>query len=132
DHHAGRNHASTTAAINEFPTGRNVRRKGSAGAGGPPTHHRSPRLRSIRSSLNRTFGGTWSTGFTRATSICGKLAVVPLVAGIVADSCAYAAIDHAAAIAPNRHMNSRLLIQSPRRRGQAARAASRDRAPLPF
>src|SRR6476619_3012725 len=70
-------------------------------------------IRSITSSLNRTFGGTPSTGFTRATSICGKLAVVPLVAGIVADSCAYAAIDHAAAIAPNSHMNSRRLTRSP-------------------
>jgi AraC-like DNA-binding protein len=36
DHHAGRNHASTTAAINEFPTGRNVRRRGWAGAVVPP------------------------------------------------------------------------------------------------
>jgi hypothetical protein len=43
DHHAGRNHASATAAINEFPTGRNVRRRGSAGAAAPPRHHRSPR-----------------------------------------------------------------------------------------
>src|SRR5258708_38817952 len=34
---------TTTAAINEFPTGRNVRRRGSAGPVVPPTHHRSPR-----------------------------------------------------------------------------------------
>src|SRR5262249_36922478 len=70
-------------------------------------------VRSITSSLSRTLGTTWSTGFPRATSICGKLALVPLVAGIVADSCAYAAIAHAAAIAPNRHMNSRLFIRLP-------------------
>jgi hypothetical protein len=62
-------------------------------------------------------------GGTAAAKICGKLAVVPLVAGIVADSCAYAAIDHAAAIAPNRHMNSRRFTRSPRRRGRAASAA---------
>src|SRR5437870_8935851 len=78
-----------------------------------------PFIRSIRSSLNRTFGGIWSTGLTRATSICGKLVVVPLVVGIVADPCAYAATDHAAATPPNRPMNVRLL-QSPLRRARVA------------
>jgi hypothetical protein len=58
--------------------------------------------------------------------------VVPLVAGIVADYCAYAAIDHAAAIAPNRHMNSRLLTRSPRRRVRAADPALSDRTPGQF
>jgi hypothetical protein len=79
-----------------------------------------PFIRSTRSSLNRTFGGIWSTGFTRATSICGKLVLVPLVVGIVADPCAYAATDHAAATPPNRPMNSRRLIRSPRRRAAAS------------
>src|SRR5215471_91906 len=48
---------------------------------------------------------------------------------IVADSCACAASDHAAAIPPNRLMNSRLLIRSPRRCGRAATRARRGRAP---
>src|SRR5262249_24137986 len=61
-------------------------------------------IRSIRPSLNRRFGGGLSTGFTRATSICGKTAVVALVVPIVADSCACAASDHAAAMPPNRLM----------------------------
>jgi hypothetical protein len=43
DHHAGRDHASTTAAISEFPSGRNVRRRGSAGAVVRSRHHQSPR-----------------------------------------------------------------------------------------
>src|SRR5260370_42588434 len=63
-------------------------------------------IRSIRSSLNRRFGGSLSTGFTRATSICGK---VP-VGRIVADSCACAASDDAAANTPIRLMNARLLV----------------------
>src|SRR2546426_8782785 len=37
-------------------------------------------IRSIRSSLNRRFGGLLSTGFTRATSICGKVPVGRIVA----------------------------------------------------
>src|SRR5262249_25185849 len=78
-------------------------------------------IRSIRPSLNRRFGGGLSTGFTRAISICGKVAVVGSVTRIVADSCACAASDHAAAIPPNRLMNARLFIQSPRRRGRAER-----------
>jgi hypothetical protein len=43
-------------------------------------------------------------GFTRAISICGKVAVVALVARIVPDSCACAASDHAIAAPPNRLM----------------------------
>jgi hypothetical protein len=69
--------------------------------------------------LNRRFGGLLSTGFTRVTSICGK---VP-VGRIIADSWACAASDDAAANTPNRLMNSRLFIRSPRRRGRAASAA---------
>src|SRR5258708_23196322 len=60
--------------------------------------------------VNRRAGGNVSTGFTRAISICGKVAVVASVAGIVADSCACAASDHAAAMPPNKPMNSRLLV----------------------
>ena len=43
-------------------------------------------IRSIRLSLNRRFGGILSTGFTRAISICGKVAVAALFAPIVAGS----------------------------------------------
>jgi len=50
-------------------------------------------IRSIRSSLNRRFGGILSIGFTRAISIC----VVALVPRNVAASCVCAASDHAAA-----------------------------------
>src|SRR4029077_15204861 len=67
-------------------------------------------IRSIRLSLSRRLGGIVSTGFTRATSICGKTAVLALVVPIVADSCACTASDHAAAMPPNRLMNSRLLV----------------------
>src|SRR5262249_24039530 len=80
-------------------------------------------IRSVRSSLNRRFGGILSTVFTRATSICGKAAVVALVVPIVADSCACAASDHAAATPPNRPMNLRRFIRSPRRQPLAGSAA---------
>src|SRR5262245_34689323 len=68
-------------------------------------------IRSIGLSLNRRFGGNLSTGFTRAISICGKVAVVGSITRIVADSCACAASDHAAAMPPNRLMNSPRVIR---------------------
>ena len=55
-------------------------------------------------------------------SICGKVAVLASVARIVAASCACAASAHAAAMPPNRLMNSRLLIRSPRRISRPARS----------
>src|SRR5260370_12603351 len=67
-------------------------------------------IRSIRSSLNRRLGGGLSTGFTRAISICGKVPVAASVARIVADSCACAASDHAAAAPPSSVMNERRLM----------------------
>src|SRR6266852_1291190 len=95
--HGGRGHVCTTAAVDG--------RSGIPPA--PPIAWALERLksfiRSIRSSLNRRFGGLLSTGFKRATSICGK---VP-VGRIVADSCARAASDDAAANTPNRLMNAR-------------------------
>ncbi len=74
-----------------------------------------PLIKSIRSSLNRRLG-VLSTGFTRTTSICGKVAVVALGVPNLPDSCACATSEHAAATPTNRLMNSRRLI-SPRRRG---------------
>jgi hypothetical protein len=67
----------------------------------------NPFIRSIRSSLNRTFGGIRSTGFTRGTSICGKVALLGFVISVGANSSAFAATDHAAATPANRLMNSR-------------------------
>jgi hypothetical protein len=84
-----------------------------------------PLIKSIRSSLNRRLGGVLSTGFTRATLICGKVAVVAWVVANVPDSCACAASDHAAATPTNRLMNSRGFTRSPRRRGRQASAGWR-------
>src|SRR5262249_3420374 len=108
------------------------RRRGSGVSQAPPIACALERLksfiRSIRLSLNRRFGGILSTGFTRAISICGKVAVVALFAPIVVDSCACAASDHAKATPPNRLMNSRRFIRSPRRRGRAISPAKQDQS----
>jgi hypothetical protein len=69
-----------------------------------------PVIKSIRSSLNRRLGGVLSTGFTRATSICGKVAVVVLGVPNVPHSSACAASDHAAATPPKRLMNLPCLV----------------------
>jgi hypothetical protein len=55
-------------------------------------------------------GAVLSTGFTRAISIFGKVAVVALIVPNVPDPSACAASDHAAATLTNSVMNSRRLI----------------------
>src|SRR5262249_47633017 len=68
-------------------------------------------IRSTRLSLSRRSGGVLSTGFTRVTSICGKVAVGALV--IVAEFCACAASDQVATALPNRLINLRHFIPPP-------------------
>jgi len=103
-----------------FTIVRSARRRASAGAVGVPQappiawalERLKPLIKSIRSSLSRRLGGVPSTGFTRATLICGKVAFVALVAPNVSDSCACATSDHAAATLTNSVMNSRRFTAS--------------------
>ena len=67
-----------------------------------------PFIRSMRLSPSRRSADMLSTGFTRTTSICVEVVVVPTVTG----SCACAANEHAAT-PPNRLMNLWHLIAAP-------------------
>jgi hypothetical protein len=63
-------------------------------------------IKLITPSLNRGFAVILSAGFTRAISICGKVALLGVVS-LGGNSSAFVASDHAAAIPPNRPMKLR-------------------------
>ena len=101
------------------------------GIGCRPTGHRHARCGPRPSPTPATLARMRRARACAAASSALMLMSTPM-RRIRSPCCPRAASGHAAAAPPSSVMNSRLFIQSPRRRGRAATAAQRARAPAPY